>query len=144
VKDFFVPIGQAKTCREGKDVSVVTYGRMVPVALQAAEQLAGEGIQAEVIDLRSLHPVDWPAVEASVRKTNRVVFLNEDTEVTNFGEHLLRRAVETLFYDLWAPPKLIAGAHVPGVGLADNLERASVPQLDQVVAAVRELASHRA
>ena len=144
VKDLFIPIGKARTCREGKHVSVITYGRMVPMAMQAAEQLAGEGIQAEVIDLRSLHPVDWEAIEASVRKTNRVLFLNEDTEVTNFGEHLLRRTVETLFYELHAPPKLVAGAHVPGVGLADNLERASVPQLEQVVAAMRELAGHQA
>jgi 2-oxoisovalerate dehydrogenase E1 component beta subunit len=144
VKDLFIPIGKARTCREGKHVSVITYGRMVPMAMQAAEQLAAEGIQAEVIDLRSLHPVDWEAIEASVRKTNRVLFLNEDTEVTNFGEHLLRRTVETLFYELHAPPRLVAGAHVPGVGLADNLERASVPQLDQVVAAVRELAGHLA
>jgi 2-oxoisovalerate dehydrogenase E1 component beta subunit len=144
VKDLFIPIGKARTCREGKHVSVITYGRMVPIAMQAAEQLAGEGVQAEVIDLRSLHPVDWEAIEASVRKTNRVLFLNEDTEVTNFGEHLLRRTVETLFYELHAPPKLIAGAHVPGVGLADNLERASVPQLDQVVVAMRELAGAQA
>jgi 2-oxoisovalerate dehydrogenase E1 component beta subunit len=88
--------------------------------------------------------VDFEAIFASVRKTNRVAFLNEDTEVTNFGEHLLRRTVEELFYELHAPPRLLAGAHVPGVGLADNLERASVPQLEQVIAAVRELVGHQA
>jgi 2-oxoisovalerate dehydrogenase E1 component beta subunit len=142
VKDFFVPIGKARTCREGRDVSVVTYGRMVPMALHAADTLAGEGIDTEVIDLRSLHPLDWEAIRASVKKTNRVLFLNEDTEITNFGEHLVRRTVEELFYELYAPPKLLAGAHVPGVGLADDLERASVPQLDGVIAAVRELAKH--
>jgi 2-oxoisovalerate dehydrogenase E1 component beta subunit len=142
VKDFFVPIGQARTCRTGRDVSVVTYGRMVPVALQAAEKVASEGIEAEVIDLRSLHPLDWNAVATTVKKTNRVVFLNEDTEITNFGEHLVRRTVEELFYELYAPPRLLAGAHVPGVGLADNLERASVPQVDGVAQAMRELAKH--
>jgi 2-oxoisovalerate dehydrogenase E1 component beta subunit len=142
VKDIFVPIGKAKTCREGSDVSVVTYGRTLPMALQAAEQVASEGIEAEVIDLRSLHPYDWDAIKASVTKTNRVLFLNEDTEVTNFGEHLLRRTVEELFYELHAPPRLLAGAHVPGVGLADALERASVPQPEQVVAAMRDLARH--
>jgi 2-oxoisovalerate dehydrogenase E1 component beta subunit len=68
--------------------------------------------------------------------------LNEDTEVTNFGEHLLRRAVEELFYELEAPPRLLAGAHVPGVGLSDALERASVPQVDQITAALRDLARH--
>jgi len=142
VKDLFVPIGKARLCRPGKTVTVVTYGRMVPVALQAAERVAGEGVDTEVIDLRSLSPYDWDAVVASVRKTNRVLFLNEDTEVTNFGEHLLRRTVEELFYELHAPPKLLAGAHVPGIGLADALERASVPQLDQVAATLRELARH--
>ncbi len=140
VKDAFVPIGKARTCRPGRDVTVVTYGRMVPVALDAAEQVAREGVEAEVVDLRSLSPYDWDAIKASVKKTGRVLFLNEDTEVTNFGEHLLRRTVEELFYELQAPPRLVAGAHVPGVGLADALERASVPQADGVAAALRELA----
>ena len=62
-----------------------------------------------------------------MRKTHRVLCVNEDTEVTNFGEHLIRRIVEELFYELHAPPKLLAGAHIPGIGLADNLETASVP-----------------
>jgi 2-oxoisovalerate dehydrogenase E1 component beta subunit len=144
VKDLFVPIGQARVCREGEMASIVTYGRMVPIALQAAAQLEAEGIDVDVIDLRSLWPCDWDAIKASVQKTNRVLFLNEDTEVTNFGEHLLRRTVEELFYELYAPPRLLAGAHVPGIGLADALERASVPQLEQVVAAVRDLARHQA
>ncbi len=142
VKDLLVPIGKARVCREGAHVSVVTYGRMVPIAMQAADRLATEGIEVEVVDLRSLAPYDWDAVKGSVRKTRRVLFLNEDTEVTNFGEHLLRRTVEELFYELEAPPKLLAGAHVPGIGLADALERASVPQLEQVVSGLRELARH--
>jgi 2-oxoisovalerate dehydrogenase E1 component beta subunit len=144
VKDVFVPIGKAKVCREGSHVTLVTYGRTLPMALQAAEQVVAEGIDAEVIDLRSLYPYDWEAIRASVLKTNRVLFLNEDTEVTNFGEHLLRRTVEELFYELHAPPKLLAGAHVPGVGLADALERASVPQVEQVAQAMRDLARHEA
>jgi 2-oxoisovalerate dehydrogenase E1 component beta subunit len=140
VEDLFVPIGRARTCRPGRHVTVVTYGRLVAVAMQAAEIAAAGGIDAEVIDLRSLAPYDWDAVKASVKKTNRVLFLNEDTEVTNFGEHLLRRTVEELFYELHAAPRLLAGAHVPGIGLADALERASVPQLDKVAATIREIA----
>jgi 2-oxoisovalerate dehydrogenase E1 component beta subunit len=143
VKDHLVPIGQARVCREGGHVSVVTYGRMVPVAMQAAERLGRDGVEVDVVDLRSLAPYDWDAVRTSVGKTRRVLFLNEDTEVTNFGEHLLRRTVEELFYELEAPPKLLAGAHVPGIGLADALERASVPQVDQVASTLRELATHR-
>ena len=140
VKDLFIPFGQARVCRNGEHVSIVTYGRMVFVALTAAKDLAGEGIEVEVIDLRSLCPYDWEAIKTTVRKTNRVLFLNEDTEVTNFGEHLLRRTVEELFYELHAPPRLLAGAAVPGIGLADSLERASVPQASQVVVVARELA----
>jgi 2-oxoisovalerate dehydrogenase E1 component beta subunit len=142
VKELLVPIGEARVARPGTSVSVITYGRMVPAALQAAEQLARDGIDVEVVDLRSLAPYDWAAVKASVAKTRRVLFLNEDTEVTNFGEHLLRRTVEELFYELEAPPKLLAGAHVPGVGLSDALERASVPQVDQVTSTLRQLAVH--
>jgi 2-oxoisovalerate dehydrogenase E1 component beta subunit len=141
-EDLVVPIGQASVPHPGRHVTLVSYGRMVPVALEAAHLLAAEGIETEVIDLRSLVPYDWSAIRDSVRKTGRVLFLNEDTEVTNFGEHLLRRTVDELFYELEAPPKQLAGANVPGIGLADALERASVPQLDQVVATVRELACH--
>lgn len=144
VEEVFVPIGEARTRREGRHVTVVTYGRMVSVAMQAAAQVSVDGIDTEVIDLRSLFPYDWATVQASIRKTNRVLFLNEDTDVTNFGEHLLRRATEELFYELHAPPRLLAGAHVPGIGLADALERASVPQPAQVASTLRELAGHEA
>jgi len=140
--DYVLPIGKARIAREGSDVTVLTYGRNVPMALAAAEELAGEGVDAEIIDLRSLHPYDWDAIVESVRKTNRVVCVNEDTEITNFGEHLIRRIVEELFYELHAPPKLIAGAHIPGIGLADHLERASVPQKESIKAAIAELAAH--
>lgn len=142
MQELLVPLGAASIARAGQHLSLVSYGRMMHVALEAAQQLAQEGIETEVIDLRTLAPYDWQTVRASIRKTGRVLFLNEDTEVTNFGEHLLRRCVEELFYELEAPPRLLAGAHVPGIGLADALERASVPQLEQVVQTLRELARH--
>ncbi len=142
LEDLFIPIGKAKVAREGTHVTVLTYGRNVQMCLQAAEELAGEGIDAEIVDLRSLHPYDWGAITTSVRKTNRVLCVNEDTEITNFGEHLIRRLAEELFYELHAPPKLLAGAHLPGIGLADNLERASVPQTDTIRAAIELVARH--
>jgi 2-oxoisovalerate dehydrogenase E1 component beta subunit len=142
-KDLFIPIGEGRTVRRGRDVTLVTYGRMVSISMKAAEALAGEGIEVEVIDLRSLYPYDWARIEESVKRTNRVLFLNEDTEVTNFGEHLLRRAVEELFYELHAPPRVLAGKQLPGIGLADAMERASVPQLSEVVAALRAMARHQ-
>jgi len=143
LEELYIPIGEARLAREGRNVTVLTYGRSVPMCLSAADELAGGGIEAEILDLRSLHPYDWPAIVASVRKTNRVLCVNEDTEITNFGEHLIRRIVEELFYELYAPPKLVAGAHVPGIGLADNLERASVPQKESIKAAIEELARHQ-
>ena len=138
--DLFVPIGKANIVRQGSQLTVVSYGRTLPLCTKAAEALAAEGVDAEVIDLRSLFPYDWEAIKASVQKTGRVLFVNEDTEVTNFGEHLLRRTVEELFYELVAPPKLLAGANVPGIGLADHLEMASVPQLPSITEAIRTLA----
>ena len=140
LEPYAVPIGKAKLVRQGGDITVVSYGRTQPLCAKAAEALAEEGIDAEVIDLRSLWPYDWELIKASVQKTGRVLFVNEDTEVTNFGEHLLRRTVEELFYRLLAPPRLLAGKFVPGVGLADNLEMASVPQLPEITDAIRALA----
>ena len=142
--DYTVELGKAKVVRTGDHVTVVSYGRTLPVCVQAAEALEGEGITTEVIDLRTLWPYDWETVSASIKHTGRVLFVNEDTEVTNFGEHLVRRTVEDLFYELEARPRLLAGAFVPGVGLADNLEMASVPQLGTSTEAIRDLAHERA
>jgi 2-oxoisovalerate dehydrogenase E1 component beta subunit len=141
-EDLFIPLGKARIAREGTQLTVVTYARMVPICARIADELAEEGISIEVIDLRSLCPYDWDMVSASIQKTNRLLCVNEDTEVTNFGEHLIRRAAEELFYELHAPPKLVAGAQLPGIGLADNLECASVPQKDGITAAIRALVAH--
>lgn len=137
--DYTVPIGKAKITREGDHVTLVTYGRHVLLANQLSDEMRSQGISIEVIDLRTLWPYDWNAIRASISKTRRVVFVNEDTEVTNFGEHLLRRTVDELFYELLARPRLLAGAFIPGVGLADALEAASVPQLSHMRDAVLEL-----
>ena len=141
--DLFIPFGEARTVRPGRDLTVVSYGRTLPLCTKAAEALAQEGIEAEVIDLRSLHPIDWPRVKESVQRTGRVLYVNEDTEVTNFGEHLVRRTIDELFYELSAPPRLLAGAFIPGIGLADALEMASVPQLPSITEAMRRLAAER-
>jgi 2-oxoisovalerate dehydrogenase E1 component beta subunit len=140
LEPYAVPIGKGKVVRRGSGITVVSYGRTQPICAKAAVALAEEGVDAEVIDLRSLWPYDWELIKASVEKTGRVLFVNEDTEVTNFGEHLIRRTVEELFYRLLAPPRLLAGKFVPGIGLADNLEMASVPQLPQIADAIRSLA----
>jgi 2-oxoisovalerate dehydrogenase E1 component beta subunit len=137
---YAVPIGKAKRVREGSGITVVSYGRTLPLCEKAAAALEKEGVSAEVIDLRSLYPYDWELIRSSIQKTGRVLYVNEDTEVTNFGEHLVRRTVEELFYELEAAPRLLAGKFVPGIGLADNLEMASVPQLPEITEAIRALA----
>src|SRR5690242_20318263 len=100
LEQFTVPIGEGKLVRAGSQVTVVSYGRTLPLCAKAANALAQEGIDAEVIDLRTLWPYDWEMISESVKKTGRVLFVNEDTEVTNFGEHLIRRTTEEHFYSL--------------------------------------------
>ncbi|WNG36040.1 alpha-ketoacid dehydrogenase subunit beta [Archangium minus] len=140
---YAVPIGKGKVVRAGSQVTVVSYGRTLPLCKKAADDLAAEGVDAEVIDMRTLWPYDWELIKGSVEKTGRVLYVNEDTEVTNFGEHLVRRTVEELFYKLMAPPRLLAGKFVPGIGLADELEMASVPQQGDITAAIRMLAAEQ-
>ena len=144
VEDFTVPLGKAKVCREGQRATVISYGRTLPLCVTAADELRKEGLDFDVIDLRTLYPLDMATLQGSLRKTGRVLIVNEDTEVTNFGEHVLRRLIDTCFYDLEAAPVLLAGADVPGVGLAWELERASVPQQPDILAAMRKLASEKA
>ena len=139
-----VPLGKARTVRAGRDAVVVTYGRHVHLAKHASDKLALEGVgDVEVIDLRTLYPYDWAAISESVRRTGRVLLLNEDTEITNFGEHLLRRIVEEHYYELRARPRLLAGLHVPGVGLAPTLENVSVPQEGDIERELRALLAER-
>jgi 2-oxoisovalerate dehydrogenase E1 component beta subunit len=145
LEDYTVPIGVGKIVKPGNQVTVVSYGRTLPLCKQAALELeAQEGISAEVIDMRTLWPYDWNMISESIKKTKRVLYVNEDTEVTNFGEHLVRRTVDELFYELEARPKLLAGSFTPGIGLADPLEMAQVPQLNTITAAIRDLAGERA
>ena len=92
-----------------------------------------------MIDLRSIFPYDWKAISASVAKTGRVLIVNEDTEVTNFGEHLLRRVVDEHFYDLLVRPRMLAGKHVPGIGLNQVYEQNTVPQLQAIKEAMRDV-----
>jgi len=144
LQPYTVPFGKAKVVREGDALTVVSYGRTLPLCARAAATLAESAIHVEVLDLRSLWPYDWEAISASVEKTGKVLFVNEDTEVTNFGEHLLRRTVEEHFYKLLAAPRLLAGKFIPGIGLADALEQASVPQLADITEAMRALAAEEA
>ncbi|MEB3329169.1 MAG: transketolase C-terminal domain-containing protein [Candidatus Sericytochromatia bacterium] len=141
---YTVELGKADVVRSGTDVTVVSYSRMLPLCVQVAQEAAAtEGVSAEVIDLRTLYPLDMETLEASLRKTGRLLVVNEDTEVTNFGEHLIRKLMDRCFYHLEAPPVLLAGADVPGIGLAPPLEDASVPQPSEIRARLVALARER-
>ena len=108
---------------------------------QAADELADTGHSFDVIDLRSIFPYDWDTISRSVEKTGRVLIANEDTEVSNFGEHLLRRIIDEHFYDLLVKPVLLTGKHVPGIGLNQVYETNTVPQQGSIREAMRRLAA---
>jgi 2-oxoisovalerate dehydrogenase E1 component beta subunit len=144
MKPYFVPLGVASLVREGESATVVSYGRTLPLCVQAADELAREGLHFDVLDLRTIFPYDWQAISRSVGKTGRVLIVNEDTEVTNFGEHLLRRVIDEHFYDLLVRPRLLAGLHVPGIGLNQVYEQNSVPQLPGIKEAMRAVATEAA
>ena len=138
--DYTVEIGKAKISHPGTDATVVTHGRMAPICLEVARRFQKEGKGSlEVIDLRSIIPYDWDAIKASVKKTGRVVFVNEETEITNFAEHLIRRLVDECFYEMKVRPRLLAGKATPGIALSPNLEYFIQPQAKDVERAVVEL-----
>jgi pyruvate dehydrogenase E1 component beta subunit len=124
--------------REGKDVTIVSYSIGVGVALEAAVKLAEEGIDAEVIDLRTLRPLDLDTVLASVRKTNRLVTVEEAWPVCSIGSEICAQAAMQAFDHLDAPPVKVSGADVP-MPYAANLEKLALPSVEQVVAAVKSV-----
>ncbi len=137
-EEFTVPIGRAKIERAGKDVTIVAFSLMVGVAMEAAEMLAGEGIEAEVINLRSLRPLDTETVVASVKKTNRIVSVEEGWPFAGIGAEIAMRVIEHCFDWLDAPPVRVHGADVP-LPYAANLEKLALPQPSSVVDAVKRI-----
>ncbi len=134
--DFTVPIGKAKVIRPGADVTIVGHSISVGHALRAAEQLAEQGIEAEVVDLRSLRPLDTETVAASVRKTNRCVTVEEGWPICGIGAEIAAAIMEQAFDWLDAPVTRITGKDVP-MPYAANLERLALPQVEDVVEAVK-------
>ena len=138
VDDWLLPIGQARIAREGDDVTIVSFARGMVYALEAAEQLSSAGIEAEVIDLRSLRPIDWDTILTSVRKTNRIVTVEEAWPVCSVGSEICAQVAIQAFDYLDAPPAKISGADVP-MPYAANLERLALPNAEQVVAAAKSV-----
>ncbi|MFV0389547.1 MAG: thiamine pyrophosphate-dependent enzyme [Pyrinomonadaceae bacterium] len=136
--EFMIPFGKARTARVGSDVSIITYGALVERSNQAAKKLEKEGISVEIIDLRSLSPYDWNAIEESVKKTNRAIVAHEDSVSWGFGAEICARISNELFEYLDAPVRRV-GATDTFVAYAPVMEDAILPQADNVESAVRDL-----
>jgi pyruvate dehydrogenase E1 component beta subunit len=135
--DHLVPIGKARIARPGRDVTITAFSLMVGHALKAAEQLAGEGIEAEVIDLRTLRPLDTPTIVESVKRTNRLVSVEEGWPFAGIGAELAAVMMEQAFDWLDAPVARVTGVDVP-LPYAANLEKLALPHPEQIAAAARQ------
>jgi pyruvate dehydrogenase E1 component beta subunit len=138
-QDFTIPLGVADVKREGTDATIVARSLMVPVALKAAELLEKDGVSCEVIDPRTIRPLDIETIVASVKKTNRVVVAEESHPFCGVAAEISTEIMERAFDYLDAPVKRVSGADVP-MPYAKNLETLAIPNVDQIVAAVREVA----
>lgn len=136
-KDYSVPFGKAQILKEGSDISLIGYSRMTQVNLAAAEALASEGISAEVVDIRSLLPLDTETIYNSVRKTHRAVVVYEDWKSGGFGAEIAARIGEDCFDDLDAPVGRVGGLNVP-MPYARVLELECIPDVEDVLAAIKK------
>jgi pyruvate dehydrogenase E1 component beta subunit len=137
--DFTIPLGVADIKREGTDATIVARSLMVPVALKAAAVLEKQGVSCEVIDPRTIRPLDIDTIIESVKKTNRVVVAEESHPFCGVAGEISQEITERAFDYLDAPVKRVSGADVP-MPYAKNLENLAIPNIDQIVAAVREVA----
>ena len=133
-----VDISKAKVRREGKDISIITYGAGVYKSLEAAAELAASGIEAEVVDLRVLRPLDEATVIASVSKTHRALIVEEAWRSVSISAEISSRIMEKAFYELDAPVQRLCGVEVP-IPYPKHLEDASVPQKNDIVQAVKKM-----
>jgi pyruvate dehydrogenase E1 component beta subunit len=137
-EEYVVPIGEAELKREGDHCSIITYGKMVLVAMNVADQLAKEGIRVDVVDLRTVRPMDVAAITASVRKTNRAVVLEEGWEICGIGAQVVDYVQRECFDDLDAPVIRVHQADTP-MPYAKNLERLAKPDAAKTIAAIKKV-----
>ncbi len=137
-----VPIGKAEVKRPGRDVSIFAYGMMLHESLAAAEMLAQEGIEAEVVDLRSLLPLDWETILSSVRKTSKVCIVHEDSYTMGLGAEIAARIAEEALLDLDAPIVRVTGPDLPGIPFNEIGEETYLPNAAKIADAVRRLAKY--
>jgi len=136
--DFTIPFGKARVAREGTDVTIVSFGIGMTYAMEAADKLAGEGVSAEVVDLRSLRPLDYDTVIASVQKTNRCVTVEEGWPVGSIGNHISAVLMQRAFDWLDAPVINCTGKDVP-MPYAANLEKLALTSTEEVLEAVKQV-----
>jgi 2-oxoisovalerate dehydrogenase E1 component beta subunit len=137
---YTVPIGKADVARAGRDLSVITYGLMRHLALEAAETLAKEGVDAEIVDLRSIRPMDREAIIASATKTRRVLIVHEDNKFGGVGAEISAIIAEEALFELDAPIRRLCGPDVPAIGYAKEYEEAFMPSVERIANAMRDLA----
>ena len=140
--DSLVPIGVAEVKREGKDLSLIAYGLMLHYCLEAAEKLAQEGVSAEVLDLRSIKPMDEEAIVRTARKTGKVLVVHEDNRFGGIAAEVMAIIMERAFDALDAPVARLCGPDVPAMPFNQVLEAAFMPSVDRILQKARELAAH--
>jgi len=141
-EEILVPIGPARVSREGSDLSVFAYGMMHYYSLEAAERVAQEGIDVEVVDLRTLKPVDKQTILASVGKTGKALIVHEDNLTGGYGAEIAAILAEEAFADLDAPVRRLAGPDIPAVPYSHPLQDWFMPNPEKIAAAIRELAAY--
>ncbi|GAC1370153.1 MAG: alpha-ketoacid dehydrogenase subunit beta [Actinomycetota bacterium] len=141
-EDYEIPIGTAEIKREGDCLTVISYGLMLHHCLAAAARLSDEGFEVEVLDPRSIAPMDWPAIFASVTKTAKAMVVTEDNRTLGVGAEISARIGEELFYDLEAPVLRIGGPDIPATPFAKVLEDFFLPSPEQIYLAMRDLARY--
>jgi 2-oxoisovalerate dehydrogenase E1 component len=139
--NFMIPFAKAKRVRQGEDLTIITYGALVQRSLVAAKRAEESGLSVEVIDLRSLNPYDWPAIEASVRKTSRVIVAYEDPISWGYGAEIAARIADQLFEQLDAPVRRVAALDC-FVSYAPDVEEAILPQVSDLLRAIEEIAAY--
>ena len=137
-EDYMIPLGKAEVKREGKDITIITWSRQVNFALEAAENLAKEGIDAEVLDLRTLVPLDWEAIVASVSKTHNVIVVSEEVKRCSFAGELSAQIAEELFDELDAPVERVCGLNIVPP-FSPTLEDENFPHPDTIAKAVKHV-----
>jgi 2-oxoisovalerate dehydrogenase E1 component beta subunit len=140
-EEYTVPLGKAVTRREGRDITILSYAAMMHTSLEAAAELAKDGIEAEVIDLRTLMPLDKDAILASVKKTNKLLIVHEDTRTGGIAGEIASLVCENAFEDLDGPIARVTSLDTP-VPYAPTLEEHFLPNVAKVAAAARELARY--